>query len=170
MEEKTAKPGKTVKQAILNEIGHIPEDGRVYFFTDGTWSLFELIDFALDYIPPSHVTLSSFSLSEDSIRHLLHLKETGKILSLTGLFDPSLRKTKTPLLYFADEIFDRIALSPNHSKIILFENTTKPLTIMASANLGRNRRIEAGLVDTDTEVFDFFFDKLSEAFSMAQPI
>ncbi len=159
-----------MKEAIFNEIGDIPQDGRLFFFTDGTWSLFELIDFVLDYIPPSHVTLSSFSLSEDSVRHLLHLKETGKILSLTGLFDPSMRKTKTPLLYFADEVFDRIALTPNHSKIILFENNTNPLTIMASANLGRNRRIEAGLIDTDTEVFDFFLKKFTDALEIAQDI
>ena len=159
-----------MKEVIEKEIPHLPVDGRVYFFTDGTWSLFELIDYILDHIPPSHVTLSSFSMSEDSIRHLLYLKESGRILSLQGLFDPSARKTKTPLLYFAKEVFDSIGLLQNHAKIILFENGKRNLCVLGSANLGRNRRLEAGVIEADPKVFTFFLDHLKQAIVNGQKI
>jgi len=159
-----------MKELIKEEIGALPTNGRTYFMADGTWSLYELIDYLLDLLPPSHVSLTSFSLSEDSIRHLLHLKETGKILSLCGLFDPSLRKTKTPLLYFAAEVFDSLRLISNHSKIVLFDNPTQPLTLMVSANLGRNRRLESGVIETDPEVFYFFTSQISSAFNNAQEL
>ena len=159
-----------MKQLIEKEIGPIPNDGRTFFLADGTWSLFELIDYCLDYIGPSEVFLTSFSLSEDSIRHLLHLKETGKILSLSGLFDPSLRKTKTPLLYFAAEVFDRLRLTANHSKIILFSSRNRKLTVVASANLGRNRRIETGIIETDEKTYWFYKNKLDAIFDLSVDI
>ncbi len=159
-----------MKELIKEEIGALPLNGHQYFVADGTWSLFELIDYILDIIPPSHVKLTSFSLSEDSIRHLLHLKETGKILSLKGLFDPSLRKTKTPLLYFALEVFDKICLAANHSKIVLFDNPEKPIILVSSANLGRNRRMETGVIETDIKVFRFFSDTIDQAIENAQDV
>ncbi len=163
---KTAK----MKELIKQEIGPLPASGRQYFVADGTWSLFELIDYILDHIPPSHVGLTSFSMSEDSIRHLLHLKEAGKILSLKGLFDPSARKTKTPLLYFALEVFSQIRLTANHSKIVLFDNPEKPIVLMASANLGRNRRMETGVIETDRTVFSFFSETFNKAMLDAQDV
>ncbi len=156
-----------MKELIEKEIGPIPQEGRVYYLTDGTWSLFELIDYCLDQVGPSDLFITSFSISEESIRHLLYLKETGKILSLTGLFDPSLRKTKTPLLYFASEVFDKMRFAPNHSKIILFANKTRGLSIIASANLGRNRRIETGVIDTDKKTFWFYENRLKAIFENA---
>lgn len=152
-----------MKEIIKDEIGPLPKNGCNYFFSDGTWSLYELIDYILDLVPPSHVTLTSFSMSEDSLRHLLFLKEEGKILSLSGLFDPSLRKTKTPLLYFALEVFDRLRLLPNHSKIVVFDNPKKPIMLMSSANLGRNKRMEAGVIDSDKNVCAFFIKQLNDA-------
>ncbi len=160
-----------MKELIGKDIGKIPTDGdRSYFFSDGTWSMYELIDYILDHIPPSDVILTSFSLSEDSVRHLLHLKETGKIKSITALFDPSVRKTKTPLLYFADKVFDKIRLHANHTKIVLFENSINPLVLSGSANLGKNRRLETGVIDTDKTVFRFFKDKLTDILNSAVDI
>lgn len=153
-----------MKELIQKEIGSIPTDGRIYFLTDGAWSLYELIDYCLDHVGPSELFITSFSISEESIRHLFHLKQTGMILSLTGLFDPSLRKTKTPLLYFASEVFNAMRFTPNHSKVILFKNKSKPLTIVASANLGRNRRIETGIIDTDKQTLWFYENRLSTIF------
>lgn len=155
---------------IKKEIGPLPKNGSTYFFSDGTWSTYELIEYILDTIPPSDVILTSFSISEDSLRHLLYLKESGKIKTLTGLFDPSIRKTKTPLLYFADEIFDKIRLGANHTKITLFYNKTRPVMLSGSANLGRNRRLETGVIDTDPKVFDFFHKYVQEYILSAQPI
>ena len=159
-----------MKEIIKKEIGEIPVNGRQYYMADGTWSLFELIDYILDYIPPSDVTLTSFSLSEDSIRHLDYLKETGKILSLKGLFDPSLRKTKTPLLFFALEVFDLIRLVANHSKIVLFNNPKTPVVLIASANLGRNKRMETGVIETDKTVFGFYLKHIDNALNEAQDV
>ncbi len=152
---------------LLKEIGPVPAIGNKYFIADGTWSLFELIEYVFDYMPPSDILLTSFSISEASLRSLLNLKESGKIKSLRGLFDPSLRKTKTPLLYFAAEIFDQIRLAPNHSKIILIKSPNRCLTIMASANLGRNRRIETGVLEACEHVFRFYQTNLESIFSEA---
>ena len=154
-------------ELIHKEIGDIPPNGRIYFLTDGTWSLFELIGYCLKQVGPSHLFITSFSISEESIRHLLYLKENGEILSLSGLFDPSLRKTKTPLLYFAAEVFDKLRFAANHSKIIVCENSVRPLVIVASANLGRNRRIETGIIDTDKQTLWFYKSRLETLFENA---
>ena len=159
-----------MKGLIKRELGGLTMNNRKYFLSDGIWSMFELIDFCLDSLAPSKLMITSFSLSEESVRHLIHLKETGKILHLRGLFDPSLRKTKTPLLYFAAEVFDHIRFAPNHSKIILFDNPDHPATILASANLGRNRRLESGVIDTTRQTFEFYSSKLQSLFENATPL
>ncbi len=159
-----------MKELIEKEIGDIPICGNKYYVADGAWSLFELIGYVLDKLGPSNVFITSFSLSEESIRYLHHLKEIGQILSLRGLFDPSLRKTKTPLLYFAASVFCDIRFTANHSKIILFENPVRNFVICASANLGRNRRIETGILDADAASYDYLKEKLFSIFNQAIPL
>lgn len=137
------------------------------FITDGTWSLYELIGYLLDYTGPADVFLTSFSISDDSLRFLFHLKEQNMIKSLTGLFDASLRKTKTPMLYFAKSVFDNFRLTLNHSKIVLIAGQNFNLTVFASANLGRNRRIEAGFLDARPETYKAMRSKLKKLYSDA---
>ena len=157
-------------ELIKEQIGQITPGSRQYFVADGTWSLFELIEYIISQIGPSHMHLTSFSISEDSIRSLLHLKQTGAIKTLEGLFDHSLRKTKSPLLYFADEVFDNMGIIANHSKIVLFHSHKYQVSLLASANLGRNRRLEAGVIETDPLVYQFFLNAFTQACDQAQPV
>jgi hypothetical protein len=152
---------------IGKDVGEPQADSVTPFITDGTWSLYELIGYLLTYTGPADVFLTSFSISDDSLRYLLALKEQGQIKHLKGLFDSSLRKTKTPLLYFAQSVFDAFRLTLNHSKLVLFAGEKMHLTVFASANLGRNRRIEAGFLDARPATFNQMHNKLSELYSNA---
>ena len=143
-------------------MGEIHQQQARPYITDGAWSLYELVEYLLGYSGPANVLLTSFSVSDASIRHLQHLKETQLICRMQGLFDPSLRKTKTALMYFAAEVFDEIRISPNHSKIILLDGSQMKIPVPSPANLGRNRRIEAGMIDSRPQTWDYFNNQLQK--------
>jgi len=137
---------------------------------DGTWPLYFLIEHILNKIGPSKIYLSSYTFSEAAIRHLLFLKEEKKITHLTAIFDQGNRRTKTPLLFFAQETIDNLKLCPNHTKIYIFENHTQNLTILASANLSQNRRAETITIDTRQETFDQMKRDYLNLLATAQPL
>lgn len=154
-----------MKELIQSEIGDIKKYQTTHYFTDGSWSLFELIEHCLDYVPPSYLYISSYSISEEAVRSFHQLQQEGKIKGITAMVDSSLRKTKTHVLYFAMEVFDAIKVTPNHSKLIIFENPDFPLMINASANLSRNRRIETGIIISDEIIQGYYLEKFIDHFN-----
>jgi hypothetical protein len=149
---------------IIHDVGEPAPNQARPFVCDGTWSLYELIGFLLNYSGRANVFLTSFSISEASIRYIIHQMELGMIKQITAVFDPSLRKTKTALLFFAAGVFSGLKLTPNHSKIVLLQGENMNISLLASANLGRNRRIEAGMIDTRPETFSYFYGKFANIY------
>ncbi len=151
-------------QLIEKELGPIEENSSMVRVIDGTWPLYMLIHYILNIVGPSNITLTSFTFSEAAIRHLLFLKDEGLIKQLTGIFDNGNRRTKSPLLYFANEVFDNLRLSANHSKITVIENAKFPISIITSMNLSQNKRIENLTIDTRAETFIYLQNKIADLY------
>lgn len=136
------------------------------FFCDGNWSLFQLLSHVLKFSGPADVRISSFSLSEDAIRSFINDREAGLLKSITLLFDISIPKRKMDLMLFADFIFSEIRLAPNHSKVILVNGKYKAC-IISSQNLTPNPRIEAGVIFTTDEHYNFYSQQFDHYFNNA---
>jgi len=141
------------------------------FYSEGEFSMHELIEHVLrHYNQPAIVTLSSFSITEEAVRSIINLRDDNLILEISCLFDTSVKHHKLRLLFFGLNVVDHVYLTENHSKIVLFQFVDKLITVIGSANLNKNHKIEAGLVMNNPDVFNFFYNKLSKSIRTAQKV
>ena len=85
----------------------------------GEWAIHEVLPFLLQRIGPAQVKIATFSISEDSLRPLFFLVESGSITKLTLLLDATVKRHKLDMLLFALNITPAIRIDSNHAKILL---------------------------------------------------
>lgn len=139
------------------------------FFSEGNWSLYQLLSHCLSFSGKAVVKISSFSLSENAIRSFIDDRDKGLIDSIVMLFDISIPKRKFDMMLFAHEVISEIRLAPNHSKVILIRGEIMDIAIISSHNLTPNPRIEAGCIFTRPDIFDFYSSMFDYFFSKALP-
>ena len=98
---------------------------------------------------------TSFSISEEFIRRLYHLRRQGKIKSIQLLLDHKATNKTLRLWPFMVQAIDNIFLTDNHSKLILIESDSDHMrvAIITSQNLTRGNRHESAIITTDQEVY-----------------
>lgn len=158
------------RELLKNEFGALYFDKGCCYFSDGKWNLHDLLDYLLSLSGKSDVLISSYSISEASVREFLRLKEEGCIKTLRVMLDLSVKSQKGSLLFFANNVADEIRLAANHSKIIIIEGETCYFTVLSSANFTVNPRYECGYITTDNDALEFFKTKLLQAFEKALPL
>ncbi len=152
-----------VNKDLKKDVGDIHQDTVKAFWSDGKWAMYELLTYLLSVTGPAKVYLSTFSISEASIRAFNTGIEAKMITELHCLFDYTIKKNKVQLLYFANNIANNIKLAPNHSKVILIENDNWKLAVVGSANMTPNPRKEAGVIITVHSLYDEYFTHLTNA-------
>ena len=139
---------------LKKDIGEIQPDTIKPYWSEGRWSMHELLFYLLTITGPAKVYLSTFSISEITVRAFALAIEDKSITELHCLFDYTIKKNKLNLLYFAGNVTSKIKLAPNHSKVILIENDDWTLSVVGSANMTPNPRNEAGAIFTQKDIFD----------------
>lgn len=152
------------------DIGEIRQNQVKPFFSEGLWSMHDLMLYLLEITGPANVILSTFSISEAAIRAMFDATERGYIRSLKCLFDHTIQKNKLSLLFFAHNVVTEIFISSNHSKVLLIENDRWTISVVASANMTPNPRKEAGAIFTDLESFNFYKYHLRKAMQEGIPV
>lgn len=136
------------KKMFAETFGPIKPFHTYHYFTQGAWSMDELLEFLLSQIGPANVWLSTWAITEGPLRSLTRLIEQGQILSLTALFDHKIDQRKPESLQLAMGIASRIKLVKCHAKVLVLQNDNWGVSVVSSANFTKNPRLEAGVVDT----------------------
>ncbi len=135
---------------LSDVIQNIEEGELIQFWTKGRWSMHQLIKHVCDIVGECDVTLCTWAITEEPLRVIHNLKMAGKIRILRGLFEHKV-KSRGAAFAFAEQFFDEIYLSKCHAKVTVIEGKEKSVTIFCSANLTKNRRIEAGTIYCNTQ-------------------
>ncbi len=139
----------------LNESFAQLEKGYTYQLVSlGRWSMHHLLFHLLKMTGPANVYATTWSISEDVIRHIVEAKNQGLINEMTFIFDYRVRKYRPGAYFLSQQHFKSIVTSC-HAKVTIIESKTHHLTIVGSANYTRNDRIEVGSIFTDKETHDF---------------
>ena len=131
----------------------------------GEWAVHELLPFFFSEIGPFHLSLSTFNISEDSLRPIFYMKERGEIISARFLFDNNIKRHKLDMILFAGSIADDIRTSSTHMKLLIASTEELHIAVVGSANMNRNIRHEAGIIATDKTLSDYYssyFDSVFE--------
>lgn len=97
---------------------------------------------------------TSFSISEEFIRRLYHMRQSGRIKYIELVLDHKATNKTLRLWPFIVQTIDRCFLADNHSKLILIESPDSRVAIITSQNLTRGNRHESAIVTTDRQVYD----------------
>lgn len=155
---------------LRNDIGEIMQNQTKPFFSEGLWSMHDLMLYLLEITGPAKIWLSTFSISEAAIRALHLAIEKGFITESHCLFDHTIRKHKLQLLFFASNTVSDISISANHSKLILIENDSWKISVVGSANMTPNPRKEAGVIFSVPDIFDQYKSHLVKSIAEGFPV
>jgi len=144
------------ENAVCSEvIGKLEHDTVMQFVTKGEWSTHDLLFHILTQIGASEVTIATWSVSSPAVAQIANLLEAGMITKLNGLFDWRMKVRCPEAEQFLKYNCADIRLINCHAKVTVIRNKDWNITIVGSANLTNNPRIESGVIFTDKETADF---------------
>lgn len=141
---------------LLKPIADAPTQA---YFSDRI-QLSNIIDWVLAQIGPAKLVISTFSTSEEFLRHLYKLRSDGRITEASLFCDIRAARKITTLHRFMASVFDSVVLCQNHSKVVLLIGRREVVAIVTSQNQTRGDRYEAGIITTD----DLTIDQLTTGF------
>jgi hypothetical protein len=160
---------KSDSRSVDPLIADLSADKIHFFFSHGHWSLHDLFTALIHKTGPAKVYLSTFSLSEVAVRSLYNASKDGLITELQCLVDIRVKRHKLGLLNFAGHLVDTITLANCHAKILILENDSWKIAVVASNNFTVNIRYESGSIITVPEIVDSYKQCLFEAIKTGIP-
>lgn len=140
------------RASILNDLMRLEKCGLQPYFSNRI-QLAEVIEWVLDQIGPADVLISTFSTSEEFLRRLHRLKNSGRVLSCSLFCDLRAARKTVSLYHFIKSVFHSVHLCENHSKVVLLSNEHHDVAIVTSQNQTRGDRFEAGVITSDPHTF-----------------
>lgn len=135
----------------LKEISITKND--VFVFSQNT-TAHDLIEHILKQTGPAEIFVSSFSITEPAVRRFINLQEEGYIKNMACMFDKQVKRHHLQTLFLMSNFIDEIFITSNHSKVTLIKNENHHISIVSSANLNENNKIEAGAIFIDRETHE----------------
>ncbi len=146
--------GRTLEQLKLC-IGQLEHNQALQYTTAGRWSMHQLLSYILDRTGPGRVWLTTWTITEEPMRVLLHEIKSERIQELNAVLDYRIERRKPEAFQLASKIITRIKLTKCHAKVLVIQNEEWSVTVLGSANFSKNPRIEAGTIFTDRESAEF---------------
>ena len=139
-------------------LGELRMGTVVDFYTDGKWSLHQLVEHLLAVTGPAHVYLATWTITEDPVRSLVRLRESGAIRDLYALLNHKVRERCPAAFHLALQQFSGVGEAKCHAKSTVLMNDDWALSIVGSANYSRNPRLEVGAIHLLRESAEFHRD------------
>lgn len=114
-----------------------------------------ILDRILAELGQSEIWQTTFSISEEFLRHMFLIKQRGKISAAHVIIDHKASVKTLKLWNFISAAYDSAWLSDNHSKILLVKSKDgRKVSVVTSQNLTRGNRYESTVIMTDEAIFD----------------
>lgn len=138
-------------KSLLRPLGQCPQQ----VLLTNRLQVADIIEHILDWLGPSDLWQTTFSVSEEFLRRMYYIRARGKILSANVIFDYKGGQKIMKLWGFIGNVFDSSFLADNHSKIILARGrmSGRSVAVVTSQNLTRGNQYESSMITTDPEVF-----------------
>lgn len=130
---------------------------RIMGFTDGSFSLIDIIKTVLDVTGPSCVTVCTWSAGIKDANQVKWLIDSKLIKSFTIITDHSYVTRQKRYSMELSHIFgdENIRTSEVHAKFTLISNDNWNICIRHSMNLNANKTCESFEIDDDKEIFEY---------------
>ncbi len=153
-----------VPGVLTKSIGLIEAGRQKHYYSDGNFNLLRLIFHILRQTGPSHILMSTYSISQDSLEQVQNRINRGEILSIRFLIDNRVKVMSPKPFQMLREGF-RYRCVSLHAKVALVWNDKWNLSIVTSQNATDNPKLERGVIFTDEKIFNFDKTILEDAFN-----
>jgi hypothetical protein len=153
------------------EIGHFSQNSdqalhqfqkgcRIFGFTNGKFSLIDLIHSTLKKTSKANVVVATWSAGIKDAHQIRWMLDSDLIQDFKILTDHSYKSRKGKYAASLEELFgiENIRTSEMHAKFVLIENAEYKVVIRTSMNLNANKTIELFEIDEDPELYEFLKD------------
>ena len=123
----------------------------------------DVIDWILAQTGPAALVISSFSVSEELLRRLWHIRQGRNVSDITLVLDRKATQKTISLWHFMKDLVCEVHLSDNHSKVVLVlpdDRRKSKVAIVSSQNLTRGNRHEATVISSDPDVCGPLYEDL----------
>lgn len=144
-------------------------DKHYHIPSRANWSLHEMLGYLLGKTGPAKVWVTSWGITQGPLDKVMGMQRDGRIQELSVLFDKrvKLQCPQAHQLLLAGNA--KVRLTKNHSKLIVIRNDHWGITVITSANLTRNVRLEYYVVCTQPLIADWNIGWLDLEMQGAQP-
>ncbi len=150
--------------ALEKEIKDLSPGQALLWTSNGAWSTYSMLYHLLVLAGASKVVIASWAFSEDALRTLVNLKEKGLLKELHILTDERIRNTAPKLISRLEGVADSFKMGTNHSKVMAILGENKSFLSLGSANMSKNRRLEAGTLINDKKAalqyYNYFLNEI----------
>ena len=150
--------------ALTKSIGLLSQNRQKHYYSDGNFNLLKLIFYLLRQTGPSHVLMSTYSISQDSLEQVQNRVNRGELLSIRFLIDNRVKVMSPKPFQMLRQGFQYRCISL-HAKVALIWNEEWKISIVTSQNATDNPKLERGVIFTDEAVFNFDKTILEDAFN-----
>lgn len=158
--------GKTIPlESVIGELNH---NEAIHCLSLGNWSMHNLIEYVLLQTGPADVQIMTWSIKNAAVQSLLQLREQGQILELTCVFDNRVKAMCPEAWQLAENNID-CRLTKNHSKVTIIKTPDWSISIVASANMTYNPRIEAYVITEDLPTANYYGQLIDQLAAGAKP-
>lgn len=138
----------------------LAKDCRIYGFTDGSFSLIDLIYSILQKIGPADVITATWSAGIKDAHQVKWMLDTNLIRSYQIITDYSYDVRQAKYALSLEALFGKqnIRTTRLHAKFTLIKNETWKICIRTSMNLNANKTCESFEIDEGDQLYDFHMD------------
>lgn len=121
----------------------------------------DILQWILDQTGPASVKMASFSISEEFLRRLYFIEQSGLIKDIDIILDFKATNKTLILWPFIAQTVRNCYLASSHAKILLVGNDRWKVSVVTSQNLTRGNRYESGCISTSPEIFDSLTEQIN---------
>jgi hypothetical protein len=142
---------------ILNRIDDLDIGTELHYVSTGKWCLHHLIQaLCLKIGKGARIRITSWMITEEPARQLVSMVQNGLISKLTLILDERIMDRRPQVIQLLEQHSNiAIFFAKIHAKVSVIIKDDSCFTVVGSANLTRNPRIEVGAVFVNNEIAAF---------------
>lgn len=148
-------------------LGAIRPGEALHVVSAGEWSAHDMIAHIAEQIGPAALWFMTWSISETGVRGLLQSRAAGHITTIRAVVDWRVLVRNRDATQLCRAQADAYRVAPCHAKVYLLQGPNMHVSIVGSANLTNNPRLECSVITEDREVFAFYRDAIEATLARA---
>lgn len=144
-------------------------DRHYHIPSKANWSLHEMLGYILRHTGPAKVWITSWGITQEPLQKVMDMQRAGLITEINALFDGRVKLQCPDAYQLMLAGTARVRLTKNHSKVIVVRNAQWGVTVITSANLTQNVRLEYYVICTHATIADWNSSWIGLEMDGAQP-